>query len=622
MGYVKADVESWIAHDPDLETRAEITALLTAAEAGDSEANAELSDRFQGLLQFGTAGLRGAMAGGPFRMNRAVVRKAAAGLSAWLKRAVGGDALVVIGYDARYHSQEFAQDTAAIVTAAGLRAKLMPRALPTPLLAGAVRYFGADAGVMVTASHNPKWDNGYKVYVGGRAVEADGNGVQIVPPIDREIAEAIAAAPHADEIELAQAGWEIIGEEYVDWYIAATADCLPSGESDVLADMNAFDSAVRDAGTADSAKPSPGECVTGERETLSAIERAVRSSLKIVYTPMHGVGAGIMLKVLESAGFTDVTTVPEQVDPDPEFPTVSFPNPEETGALDLSIALAQRIEADIVIASDPDADRTSAAVPCNPENPSGRWRQLSGDEIGSLLGECVASSAEAAGLQGNMASSIVSSRLLREIAADHGLGYVPTLTGFKWIARAPEILFGYEEAIGFCVNPKVVKDKDGLSGGVLLAWLAAHLKAQGKDLLGDLDRLARVHGVYLTAPVTIRVDDLSIIPATMAHLRENPPAMLAGSPVASIVDLSDAVAAKEALGVPPTDAIMIHTQANDRVIVRPSGTEPKVKCYLEVIVPVDHADESDTAKLMEAKACAAKRLERFKADMGEALKLP
>lgn len=621
MEYSKADVESWIAHDPDPETRAEITALLAAAEAGDSEACAELSDRFQGLLQFGTAGLRGAMAGGPFRMNRAVVRKAAAGLSAWLKRAVGGDALVVIGYDARYHSQEFAQDTAAIVTAAGLRAKLMPRALPTPLLAGAVRYFGADAGVMVTASHNPKWDNGYKVYVGGRAVEADGNGVQIVPPIDKEIAEAIATTPHADEIELAQAGWEIIGEEYVDWYIATTADYLPSGESGEP-DTGVLDTDVQDAGAADSAQLSLGECVTGECETLSAAERTVRGALKIVYTPMHGVGASVMLSVLAAAGFTDVTTVPEQVDPDPEFPTVSFPNPEEAGALDLSIALAQRIGADIVIASDPDADRTSAAVPCDPANPSGQWHQLSGDEIGSLLGECVASNAEAVGLQGNMASSIVSSRLLKEIAADHGLGYVPTLTGFKWIARAPEILFGYEEAIGFCVNPKVVKDKDGLSGGVLLAWLAAHLKAQGKDLLGDLDRLAHVHGVYLTAPVTIRVDDLSIIPATMAHLRENPPTMLAGSPVASIVDLSDELAAKEALGVPPTDALMIHTQANDRVIVRPSGTEPKVKCYLEVIVPLDHTDEADAVNLAEAKVCAAKRLERFKADMGEALKLP
>lgn len=621
MEYSKADVESWIAHDPDPETRAEITALLTAAEAGDSEACAELSDRFQGLLQFGTAGLRGAMAGGPFRMNRAVVRKAAAGLSAWLKRAVGGDALVVIGYDARYHSQEFAQDTAAIVTAAGLRAKLMPRALPTPLLAGAVRYFGADAGVMVTASHNPKWDNGYKVYVGGRAVEADGNGVQIVPPIDKDIAEAIATTPHADEIELAQAGWEIIGEEYVDWYIATTADYLPSGESGAP-DTGVLDTDVQDAGATSSAKLNPGECVTGECETLSATERAVRGALKIVYTPMHGVGASVMLSVLAAAGFTDVTTVPEQVDPDPEFPTVSFPNPEEAGALDLSIALAQRIGADIVIASDPDADRTSAAVPCDPANSSGQWRQLSGDEIGSLLGECVASNAEAAGLQGNMASSIVSSRLLKEIAADHGLGYMPTLTGFKWIARAPEILFGYEEAIGFCVNPKIVKDKDGLSGGALLAWLAAHLKAQGKDLLGDLDRLARAHGVYLTAPVTIRVDDLSIIPATMAHLREHPPTMLAGSPVASIVDLSDALAAKEALGVPPTDALMIHTQANDRVIVRPSGTEPKVKCYLEVIVPLDHTDEADAVNLAEAKVCAVERLERFKADMGEALKLP
>ena len=567
MTYSVSEVQDWIKHDPDEANRAELEALLEKAEGGDAEAATDLSDRFKGMLEFGTAGLRGKMAAGPYRMNSAVVRKAAAGLTDWLKEKVGDDALVVIGYDARYHSEEFARDTAAIVTAAGLRAKLMPRKLPTPLLAGAVRYYGADAGVMVTASHNPKWDNGYKVYVGGRAVDEDGNGVQIVPPIDKEIAAAIKATGPADEIELAAGGWETIDEDYINWYVQTTAGNLPQGTS-------------RD--------------------------------LKIVYTPMHGVGAEVILRVFEEAGFKDVVTVAEQLRPDPEFPTVSFPNPEEAGALDLAIALAKKEDADIVIASDPDADRTSAAIPTG----DGEWRQLSGDEIGSLLGECVATLAVEQGRTGNLASSIVSSRLLKEIAGSHGLGYVPTLTGFKWIARSPEILFGYEEAIGFCVSPQVVKDKDGLSGGSLLSWLAANLKAQGKTLQNELDRLALEHGVYLTAPVTVRVEDLSIIPATMAKLRKEPPSELAGSPVASIVDLSDADAAKEALGVPPTDALMIHTEANDRVMIRPSGTEPKVKCYLEVIVPV-----SGPEALEDAKAAARERLARFREDVSEALKL-
>ncbi|WFN90805.1 phospho-sugar mutase [Arcanobacterium wilhelmae] len=550
-------VQDWITHDPSEETKAELTELLAKAEGGDEAAKAELTDRFTGSLQFGTAGLRGAMAAGPNRMNRAVVRRAAYGLTSWLQKTVGKDALVVIGFDARYHSNEFAADTAAIVTAMGSRAMIMPRHLPTPLLAFAVRHLGADAGVMVTASHNPAQDNGYKVYVGARAVEEDGRGVQIVPPIDAGIAAEIAAAPLADEIELAEGGWETISEDVIDAYVEQAISVVPAD---------------------------------GPRD------------LRIVYTPMHGVGGEIMKRVLDGAGFTDYEMVPEQAQPDPDFPTVSFPNPEEKGALDLAITLAKKNDADLVIASDPDADRASLATKVN-----GEWRQLSGDEIGSLLGEYVATRDE--GKDVALASSIVSSQLLGKIAEGHGLKYHATLTGFKWIARTHKITFGYEEAIGFCVDPNHVRDKDGLSAGVTLAHLAASLKAEGKELADELDRIHTRYGVYLTTPVTIRVSDLSIIPATMAKLRKEPPTELGGSPVRSIEDLS-----KGTEELPGTDALRIFTENNSRVMVRPSGTEPKLKCYLEVVVPVE-------GDLAAARATAAERMDAFKADVEAMTKL-
>ncbi|MEW6863195.1 phospho-sugar mutase [Trueperella pyogenes] len=553
------DVRAWMSADPSEENRNELAALLAAAEAGDSAASAELEDRFAGTLQFGTAGLRGVMEAGPNRMNSAVVRRAAAGLVAWLKEKVAPDFVVVIGYDARYHSEEFARDTAAIVTAAGGTAHLMPGKLPTPLLAYAVRKYGADAGVMVTASHNPPKDNGYKVYLGGRAAAADGNGVQIVPPVDKEIAAKIAAAPAANEVPMAD-GWNMIPASIVDDYVADTLARVADGPRD----------------------------------------------LKIVYTAMHGVGKSLVHPLLAAVGFADVVDVASQVEPDPAFPTVAFPNPEEAGALDEAIAVAQAVDADIIIASDPDADRCSAAIP----TPNG-WRQLSGDEIGAILGEQVGAAAKASGTAGTLASSIVSSQLLEQIARVHGLGYRSTLTGFKWIARAPEILFGYEEAIGFCCYPDLVKDKDGVSAALVLAITAAKMKAEGKSLQDVLDALAIRHGVYLTAPVTVRVDDLSIIPATMAKVRKEPPTELIGVPVASIEDLSEGSS-----DLPPTDALRILTAEGDRVIVRPSGTEPKVKCYLEVIVPVADAED-----LSRARTAAAERMERFKADVSQMLTL-
>ncbi|MFP7696561.1 phospho-sugar mutase [Trueperella sp. LYQ143] len=550
-------VRQWIAADPSPADQAELTELLERAEGGDAHAHADLSDRFAGSLKFGTAGLRGVMEAGPNRMNAAVVRRAAAGLVAWLQEYVDQEAVVVIGFDARYHSQEFAQDTAAIVQAAGAKALLMPRPLPTPLLAYAVRKLNADAGVMVTASHNPPKDNGYKVYLGGRSVDADGRGVQIVPPVDAQIADKIAAAPPANEVPMGQ-GWQMIDESLIDDYIADTLTRTPAGPRD----------------------------------------------LKIVYTAMHGVGNSLVAPLFAAAGFTDVITVPSQINPDPAFPTVAFPNPEEAGALNEAIAVAQDVDADIIIASDPDADRCSVAIP----TPQG-WRQLSGDEIGSILGEQAARQAVSRGITGNLASSIVSSQLLEQIAGHHGLGYEATLTGFKWIARAPEILYGYEEAIGFCVNPDVVKDKDGVSAGLVVAVTAAQLKAEGTTLQAELDRLAIRHGVYHTAPVTVRVQDLAIIPATMAKVRNEPPTELIGTPVACVEDLSNG-----SPSLPPTDAMRIVTADGDRVIVRPSGTEPKVKCYLEVIVPV-----SDAAELDAARSAAVERMERFKADVSAML---
>lgn len=552
------DIDSWIEHDPDPVTRRELTDLKKRSADGDAEATKELDDRFGSLLEFGTAGLRGEMAGGPHRMNRAVVRKAAAGLIDFLQEQVGRNALLVIGYDARHNSRDFALDTAAVATAMGARAMIYPSHVPTPLLAWAVRHLNADAGVMVTASHNPPRDNGYKVYLGGRAVTGDGQGVQIIPPYDSMIAEKIALTPHADEIPLATTGWTEIGPEVKEAYLERTSSLVPYQN---------------------------------------------RTDMKIVITSMHGVGGTTMKEVLHRAGFTNVYEVDQQAQPDPDFPTVSFPNPEEPGALDLAIATAKSLKADLVIANDPDADRCSAAIPERDE-----WRQLSGDEIGSLIGDQIARIGALTG--GTLASSIVSSRLLKEIAGRHGLTHESTLTGFKWIARVPDLIFGYEEAIGFCVDPDGVRDKDGISAGLMLAYITSSLRSKGMTVSDRLDEMAIKHGVYLTAPVTIRVSDLGLMPATMAHLRANPPTMLAGFPVVSTEDLTEG-----SDELPPTDAIVLLNERGDRAVVRPSGTEPKVKCYLEVIEPV-------TDSLSQARSAASARMSRLQQDMSQALTLP
>lgn len=560
-------VQAWIEDDPDQVTAGELADLLTAAQSGEAAAATELADRFSGLLEFGTAGLRGHLGGGPHRMNRAVVIRAAAGLMKVLHNHVGDGFTVVIGYDARYNSHRFALDTAAVAVAAGGRAFLLPRALPTPVTAFALRHLGCDAAVMVTASHNPPEDNGYKVYLGGRVVTDGGQGAQIVPPFDREIFEAITAVPSVASVARAESGWEVLGEDILEAYIDRAVSLVPAGAKD----------------------------------------------LRVVLTSMHGVGGAPALEALHRAGFSDVHVVAEQQEPDPDFPTVRFPNPEEPGALDLSMELARRVDADIILANDPDADRCSAAVP--DPTVDGGWRQLSGDEVGDVLGLQAArehrgeGSGEGVSARGAiLANSIVSSRLLGRIAATHGVGHRNTLTGFKWISRVEGLVFGYEEALGYCVDPDHVRDKDGISACLKLATLAWQRKEAGESLLGVLDELAVEYGLHATSPLTIRVEDLSLIATGMANLRAHGVPSLAGSEVVETVDLS--LGSPE---LPPTDGLSFRTAADDRVVARPSGTEPKLKCYCEVIVPVRGGD------VAAARVEAAARLEAVKDDMRAAL---
>lgn len=509
---------AWLAEDPDPETAAELAALL---DAGDTAA---IADRFSGMLQFGTAGLRGELGAGPMRMNRAVAIRAAAGLAAYLKAEGHAGGLVVVGYDARYKSADFARDTAAVMTGAGLRAAVLPRPLPTPVLAYAIRHLGAVAGVEVTASHNPPRDNGYKVYLG--------DGSQIVSPADAGIAAEIARVDTLASVPRPESGWEDLGDEVLEAYLARTDAVL-----------------------------SPGSA------------RGVRT----VYTAMHGVGKDVVLAAFARAGFPEPVLVAEQAEPDPAFPTVAFPNPEEPGAMDLSFATAARVNPDIVIANDPDADRCAVAVP-DPASAAG-WRMLRGDEVGALLAAHLVQK----GARGVFAESIVSSSLLGRIAEAAGVGYEETLTGFKWIARVEGLRYGYEEALGYCVDPEGVRDKDGVTAALLVAELASELKEQGRTLTDLLDDLALAHGLHATDQLSVRVSDLSVIASAMAALRAEPPASLAGLRVVSAEDLSVGTAA-----LPPTDGLRYHLDGDykARVIVRPSGTEPKLKCYLEVVVPV------------------------------------
>jgi phosphomannomutase len=590
------EAEAWRDADPDPRTRDELTQLLQRARAtGPGQAGtapthaapthtalaeaalAELADRFAGRLQFGTAGLRGALGAGPNRMNRVVVIRAAAGLAAYLRGRVPGTPRVVVGFDARHNSDVFARDTCAVATAAGCEAMVLPRPLPTPVLAFAVRQLGADAGVMVTASHNPPQDNGYKVYLGGRVSPDPGCGVQIVPPADGDISAAIAAAGPVSGIPLADDGWHTLDGGVLDDYLAGACRVVaPDGPRD----------------------------------------------LDLVTTPLHGVGGETVQKALQRSGFRSAYVVPEQAAPDPEFPTVAFPNPEEPGAIDLALAAADARGADLVIANDPDADRCAVAVPdpALPPGPGGRtgWRMLRGDELGALLGEHVLTrrGREGAppitpdGTPPVVACSIVSSQLLGRIAAAHGCGHVETLTGFKWIARVQGLVFGYEEALGYCIAPQLVRDKDGISAALLVAELAAELKAAGRTLLDALDDLARTHGVHVTDQLSVRVSDLRLIDDALHRLRSTPPSRLGGGTVTSVDDLS----AGEG-DLPPTDALRYRTGHGVRVVVRPSGTEPKLKCYLEAVLPPG-------GDLVADRSRAAATLRIVRGDLSAALGLP
>ncbi|MEV6755896.1 phospho-sugar mutase [Streptomyces sp. NPDC051214] len=529
-----ARAQAWLAEDPDPETREELAKLIETADAADTE---ELAARFSGTLQFGTAGLRGELGAGPMRMNRSVVIRAAAGLAAYLKAQGQTDGLVVIGYDARHKSADFARDTAAVMTGAGLRAAVLPRPLPTPVLAFAIRHLGAVAGVEVTASHNPPRDNGYKVYLG--------DGSQIVPPADAEIAAQIDAVPSLHDVPRPETGWETLGDDVLDAYLART-DAVLSPDS----------------------------------------PRTART----VYTAMHGVGKDTLLAAFERAGFPAPVLVAEQAEPDPDFPTVAFPNPEEPGAMDLSFAKAREVDPDLIIANDPDADRCAAAVKDGAD-----WRMLRGDEVGALL----AAHLVRRGARGTFAESIVSSSLLGRIAEKAGLGYEETLTGFKWIARVEGLRYGYEEALGYCVDPEGVRDKDGITAALLLTELASELKEQGRTLLDLLDDLAVEHGLHATDQLSVRVEDLSLIADAMRRLREQPPTSLAGLPVTKAEDLTQGTDT-----LPPTDGLR-YTLDGARVIVRPSGTEPKLKCYLEVVVPVPAKDGLPTARTEATELLAA-----------------
>ena len=565
-----AYAREWAADDPDVATRAELEAIIAAAEAGDEAAAADLADRCGALLEFGTAGLRGALGAGPNRMNRAVVIRAAAGLMAYLRDegAGGGPApspAVVIGYDARLGSAEFARDTASVVVGAGGVAMVLPRPLPTPVLAFAIRHLGCDAGIMVTASHNPPQDNGYKVYLG--------DGCQIVPPADVEIRRHIEAVRGTADVPMPHDGWQVLGDDVLEAYVAAVA---------------------------------------------ALIHADAPREVSVVQTSMHGVGGEVVRAVFEAAGFAAPTVVAEQHEPDPAFPTVPFPNPEEAGAIDMALALAKQTAPDVVIANDPDADRCAVAIP-DPLAATGidaaGWRMLRGDELGALLAWDILGR----GVTGAdvVARSIVSSRLTDAMAEAAGCRHAQTLTGFKWIARAPGMRYGYEEAIGYCVAPEVVRDKDGISAALLVAALQARLTAQGRTVRDVLDELALRHGVYATDAFSVRVADLSLIGDVMARLRGAAAAtpQIAGVAVDAVEDLE-----RPQDDLPPTDGLRYVLADASRVIVRPSGTEPKLKVYLEAIVPVDApagaassgADEAGTAAatkaLAAARAEAARRL--------------
>lgn len=523
---LRTEVLEWIANDPDPESVATLRKWLA-----DSN-EVELLKSFSGFLEFGTAGLRGPVRPGPSGMNRAVVSRTAAGIAAFMKSH--GLNKIVIGRDARHGSAEFMQESAEVLAGFGLDVYLLPRQLPTPLLAFAVNELAMDCGVMITASHNPAIDNGYKVYLGGSVAGINYNGSQIISPTDTQISEEIARVqmpiPRGSK-------WKFVDETLIDKYLQVTSQGM--------------------------------------------IQKA---SQKIVYTAMHGVGTETLLSLFKSAGFDKPILVAEQAEPDPDFPTVAFPNPEESGAMDLAIALAKAQNADLVIANDPDADRCAVAVKDSAEN----WRTLRGDELGVILGDAVAKKISTTNV--SFATTIVSSSALSKIAANTGAKYTETLTGFKWISKVADLAYGYEEAIGYCINPRAVNDKDGISAALFIAELNSDLISKGSSLIEYLEKIWSEIGYHHTEQLSIRVTDLKIIGKILRDLAAKPLQTIAGQVVTSFENLSDADI--------PTPGFRIRCGVNLRVIIRPSGTEPKLKAYFEAI------DEQATAinLIREAKS--------------------
>ena len=509
-----AEVQAWIADDPDPITASQLQQWL------DTNNEGELRTSFNGFLQFGTAGLRGPNRPGPSGMNRAVVGRTAAGIVAYMKER--NLTSVVIGRDARYGSEDYTFETAEIMSGAGMKVFVLPRALPTPVLAFATNELGCDVGIMVTASHNPPQDNGYKVYLGGTVDGIEYRGSQIVSPTDVSIARKIDAITSLKEQPRAKV-WTVLGEEIIEKYIERTASLATT----------------------------PG-------------------TLKIVYTAMHGVGTETLQRVFQKAGYPSPILVAAQAAPDPDFPTVAFPNPEEPGAIDLALETAKTFDADLVIANDPDADRCAAAV----KDPVTGWRMLRGDELGAILGESIARKSS----DGVFANSIVSSSILKKIAGHYNLEFKETLTGFKWLAKVKGLTFGYEEALGYAVDAKTVNDKDGISAAITVAQIATDLATDGKTLLNLLDEIWARHGFHATEQISIRLSDLSKVDVILGRLRNNPPQNIAGRVVTSIDDL-----ATPTDGLPPTDGLRIWLDGGVRIIIRPSGTEAKMKCYIEVI---------------------------------------
>ncbi len=584
FGALVSQVNEWIAADPDPETRAEALALLVEAARGDASAQHLLADAFGGRLEFGTAGLRAELGAGPRRMNRVVVSQTSAGFAAFLlERARHGDTAsppsVVIGYDGRVNSDVFARDAAEVMAAAGVRVTLLPEPLPTPVAAFAVRHLGASAGVMVTASHNPPRDNGYKVYLG----DADG-GSQIAPPTDAAIAALIDGAALASAADLPRStDYTIAGPEIAEAYVVATAAALRSGAENVT---SAADLA-RDAASGSPFAPAAASATAAPT---------------VVYTALHGVGSDTAQRVFEAAGLPAVTIVPEQDRPDGAFPTVAFPNPEEDGALDLACRTARACAADLIIANDPDADRLAIALP-HPAEPSG-YRRLTGNELGLLLGwraaERARRAAEAAGvrLSGALANTIVSSPALGAVAGQYGLDHVETLSGFKWVSRVPGLIFGFEEALGYLTHPNIVHDKDGISAAADALTMVCELHAQGRTVWDLLDEASERFGHFASSQVVVRLGSPAQVAVLADWVRHHPPSAFDGIEVARVRDLLMPGEAEV-----PANVLAYDLVDGSRVMIRPSGTEPKLKAYLDAF--------SDAGAASERRDAAQRALSRI-----------